>query len=81
MNEDSYVLDVSPDSKFPTPWGFPELNVRLTKTTSRSRLTRSGTNINGQSTLQTSKKWARQVTCQRQKFLMPAWEQATEEFI
>ncbi len=32
-----------PHSKFPTPWGFPELNMRLTKTTSRIRLTRFGT--------------------------------------
>jgi hypothetical protein len=32
-----------PHPKFPTPWGFPELNMRLTKTTSRFRLTRSGT--------------------------------------
>jgi hypothetical protein len=34
-----------PHSKFPTPWGSPELNMRLTRTTSRIRLTRSGTNI------------------------------------
>jgi hypothetical protein len=32
-----------PHSKFPSPWGFPELNMRLTKTTSRTRLARSGT--------------------------------------
>jgi hypothetical protein len=32
-----------PHSKIPTPWGFPELNVRLTKTTSRIWLTRSRT--------------------------------------
>ncbi len=32
-----------PHSKIPTPWGFPELNMRLTKTTSRIQLTRSGT--------------------------------------
>ncbi len=29
-----------PHSKVLTPWGFPELNMRLTKTTSRIRLTR-----------------------------------------
>ncbi len=34
-----------PHSKIPTPWGFPELNMCLTKTTSRIRLTRSGTTI------------------------------------
>jgi hypothetical protein len=32
-----------PHSKIPTPWGFPELNMRPTKTTSQIRLTRSGT--------------------------------------
>ncbi len=32
-----------PHSKFPTPQGFPEPIVRLTKTTSQSRLPRSGT--------------------------------------
>jgi hypothetical protein len=32
-----------PNSKIPTPWGFPELNMRLTKTTSRIQLKRSGT--------------------------------------
>ncbi len=32
-----------PHSEFLTPWGFPELNMRLTKTTSRIRLARSGT--------------------------------------
>ncbi len=30
-----------PHSKIPTSWGFPELNVRLTKTTSQIWLTRS----------------------------------------
>ncbi len=33
-----------PHSKIPTPRGFPELNVRLTKTTLQIRLTRSRTN-------------------------------------
>ncbi len=30
-------------SKIPTPWGFPELNMHITKTTSRTWLTRSST--------------------------------------
>ncbi len=32
-----------PYSKIPTPWGFPELNMRLTKTTSRIQVPRSRT--------------------------------------
>ncbi len=32
-----------PHSKIPTPWGFPELNTRRTKTTSQIWLTRSRT--------------------------------------
>jgi hypothetical protein len=32
-----------PHSKIPTPWGFPELSMHLTKTTSRIWLPRSGT--------------------------------------
>jgi hypothetical protein len=34
-----------PHSKIPTSWGFPELNMRLAKTTLRIRLPRSGTII------------------------------------
>jgi hypothetical protein len=30
-------------SKIPTPWGFPELNIHFTKTTSRTWVTRSST--------------------------------------
>ncbi len=33
----------TPHSKIPTPWGFPELNIHITKTTSRTWLTRSST--------------------------------------
>ncbi len=33
----------TPLSKIPTPWGFPELNMHITKTTSRTWLTRSST--------------------------------------
>ncbi len=33
----------TPHSEIPTPWGFPELNIHITKTTSRAWLTRSST--------------------------------------
>jgi hypothetical protein len=33
----------TPLSKIPTPWGFPELNMHITKTTSQTWLTRSST--------------------------------------
>jgi hypothetical protein len=33
----------TPLSKIPTPWGSPELNMNITKTTSRTWLTRSST--------------------------------------
>jgi hypothetical protein len=33
----------TPHSKIPTPWGFPEPNMHITKTTSRTWLTRSST--------------------------------------
>jgi hypothetical protein len=35
----------TPPSEIPTPWGFPELNIHLTKTTSRIWVTRSSTLI------------------------------------
>ncbi len=35
----------TPLSKIPTPWGFPELNMHITKTTSRTWLPRSSTLI------------------------------------
>ncbi len=33
----------TPHSKIPTPWGFPELNIHFTKTTSQTWVTRSST--------------------------------------
>jgi hypothetical protein len=36
----------TPHSKIPTPWGFPDPNIHLTKTTSRIWVTRSSTRRN-----------------------------------
>jgi hypothetical protein len=38
-----YPSPYTPLSKIPTPWGLPELNMHITKTTSRTWLTRSST--------------------------------------
>ncbi len=65
----------TPHSKIPTPWGFPELNMRLTKTTSRTWLTRSRTPCLWKSEIQPSSGISPHHD--DEKLFYPPWHQPT----